>query len=490
MVDTTGQTEHQRTADPGPQESKAGPYLARVIKHSDPYYLGGLEVELLKTTEAGNIGETLGQTAIVYYASPFYGITQSANIGKNDKYSDTQKSYGFWAIPPDPGSLVLVTFVEGTREFGYWFACVPEKGMTFMLPSGQPATEQLTGPVPNELKGKRLPAGEYNKTITKPQTNNVIKYKRPVNDDFVNQLLEQGLVEDDIRGITSSSAQREFPSAVIGLSSPGPVDKRGGSPQGKIGLKESQATVHTSRLGSSSFVIDDGDDKLIRKGAPQDTPYEYINKEASGKGGDVTRPHNELIRLRTRTGAQILMHTSEDLIYINNSRGTCWIEMSSNGKLDVYAQDSISFHTEVDMNFVADRDINFEAGRNINMIVNESIFQSAGANLEIKVGADGKIQAGGTINSLSGDDTYITAGGTAWIDGGPDVQLNGGGAATEAIKASFPQRVPQHEPWNGHENWNPPETEPEKTEAVTTESQDVHPEDRTVQTDRTIMNDL
>jgi len=491
MVDTAGKTEHQRTSDQGVQERNPGPYLARVIKHADPYYLGGLEVELLKTTEAGNIGETLGQTTIVYYASPFYGITQSANIGKNDKYSDTQKSYGFWAIPPDPGSLVLVTFVEGTREFGYWFACVPEKGMTYMVPGGQPATEQLTGQVPSDLKGKRLPAGEYNKSTTKPQTNNVIKYKRPINDDFVNQLLEQGLVEDDIRGITSSSAQREFPSAVIGISSPGPVDKRGGSPQGKIGLKESQATVHTSRLGSSSFVIDDGDDKLIRKGSPEDTPYEYVNKEASGKGGDVTRPHNELIRLRTRTGAQILMHTSEDLIYINNSRGTCWLEMSSNGKLDVYAQDSISFHTEVDMNFVADRDINFEAGRNINMIVNESIFQSAGQNLEVKVGVDGKIHAGVSLQTLSGEDTIVTAGGTVWIDGGPDVQLNGGNAAEAALKAHFPQRVPQHEPWNGHENWNPPEVEPEKTDSVNvTESQDIHPEDRTVQTDRTIMNDL
>ena len=489
MTNTTGQTEHTRTADPGSPERNPGPYIARVLKHADPYYLGGLEVELLKTTEAGNIGETLGQTAIVYYASPFYGITQSTNIGKNDTYSNTQKSYGFWAIPPDPGTLVLCTFVEGSREFGYWFACVPEKGMTFMLPGGQPSTEQLSGQVPSELKGKRLPAGEYNKKITKPQTNNVIKYKRPINDDFVNQLTEQGLVEDDIRGITSSSAQREFPSAVIGISSPGPIDKRGGSPQGEIGIKESKATVHVSRLGSSSFVIDDGDDKLIRKGSPTDTPYEYINKEASGKGGDVTRPHNEMIRLRTRTGAQILMHTSEDLIYINNSKGSCWIEMSSNGKLDVYAEDSISFHTENDFNFVADRDINFEAGRDVNFNAVGSIFQTAAANLEIKVGANGNITAGAEINTKSGADTKITAGGTAFIDGGPDVRLNEGVSATEAVKSKFPQRVPQHEPWQGHENWNPPETEPDKTTAVET-SQDIHYEDRNPQTDRTPLEEL
>ena len=45
--------------------------------------------------------------------------------------------------------------------------------------------------------------------------------------------------------------------------------------------------------------------------------------------------------------------------------------------------------------------------------------------------------------------------------------------ATVAVSAKFPQRVPQHEPWKGHENWNPPAVTPDKTEAVA-ESQDVH----------------
>jgi|TARA_B110000503_G_scaffold133164_1_gene210251 hypothetical protein len=465
MVDTTGQNEHKRSADQGSDTSSSGPYLARVIKHADPYYLGGLEVELLKTTEAGNSGESLGQTIIAYYCSPFYGVTNSANIGKNDTYSNTQKSYGWWAVPPDPGTLVLVIFAEGTREHGYWIGCIPEKGMTFMLPGGQPSTEQLSGPVPSDLKGKRLPAGEYNKVITKPQTNNVIKYKRPVNDDFVTQLQSQGLVLDDIRGLTTSSAQREFPSAVIGFSSPGPVDKRGGSPQGEIGLRESKATVHVSRLGSSSIVIDDGDDKLIRKGSPTDTPYEYVNKEASEKGGEVTMPHNELIRLRTRTGAQILMHTSEDLIYINNSKGSCWIEMSSNGKLDVYAADSVSFHTENDFNFTAGRDINLNAGGNININAAGSIFETTAGSWEITVGTNGNITAGAEINLKSGADTKITAAGTAFIDGGPDVRLNEGVSAAEAVVANIPTRVPAHEPWDGHENWDPTIAIPDETVA-------------------------
>ena len=286
MTDIPNKNEVTRKVDTGTNPGNPGPYIARVIEHLDSLYLGGLRVELLKTAEAGNIGETVGQTVEVYYASPFYGVTNSQNgPRKNDDYASTQKSYGFWAIPPDPGSLVLVTFVEGSRDFGYWFACIPEKGMTFMLPGGQPATEQLSGDIPTNLKGKKLPAGEYNKAITKPQTNNIIKYKKPINSEFVDALIEQGLVEDEIRGTTTSSAQRETPSAVVGFSSPGPLDKRGGKPTAPVGLKESKANIPVSRLGSSSIVIDDGDDKLIRKGNPRETGYAYVNKEASESGG-------------------------------------------------------------------------------------------------------------------------------------------------------------------------------------------------------------
>ena len=97
-----------------------------------------------------------------------------------------------------------------------------------------------------------------------------------------------------------------------------------------------------SRLGGPSFVMDDGDDKFLRKGHPKDTAMEYANIEAQEEGGDVTRLHNELVRLRTRTGHQILLHNTEDLIYIANARGTSWIEMTSNGKIDIYGADSIS----------------------------------------------------------------------------------------------------------------------------------------------------
>ena len=102
--------------------------------------------------------------------------------------------------------------------------------------------------------------------------------------------------------------------------------------------------------------------------------------------------------MRTRTGHQILLHNSEDLIYIGNAKGTAWIELTSNGKIDIYAADSISVHTKADMNFYADRDINMEAGRNVNIRGDGKTQIESGANLNIVIAKDGYITTGGNLN--------------------------------------------------------------------------------------------
>jgi len=343
-----------------------GPYEAIIVSHLDPQYMGTLRVELLKKSAAGNNPERTGQLLDVRYLSPFYGVTAFANATQNDGYQHTQKSYGFWAVPPDVGSRVLVIFAEGDISQGFWIGCVQDRFMNFMVPDSRASTELTTDITPGNLKGKKLPVGEYNKKL--PQSGgDPTKFKKPYNKDYTEQLLEQGLVDDQIRGITSTSARREVPSMVFGFSTPGPLDKRGGAPKGKYGEYQEKADIFVNRLGGSSFVMDDGDDKFIRKKHPSEGPVEYVNVESGGSGGDPTIPYNELVRLRTRTGHQILLHNSEDLIYIANARGTAWIELTSDGKIDIHAEDSISIQTETDINITAERDINFEAGRNINM---------------------------------------------------------------------------------------------------------------------------
>jgi hypothetical protein len=284
----------------------------------------------------------------------------------DNQYRNTQQSYGFWAVPPDVGTKVLVMFVEGDRSRGYWFACVPDEGMNFMVPDPRASTEITSDETPSELQGAKLPVSEYNKQIEAEGKDPTLR-KKPYNKDFTQTLITQGTLFDETRGTTTSSSRRELPSSVYGWSTPGPLDKRPGSPRGKQGLKDAEIDFPISRLGGSSIVMDDGDDKFVRTSHAADGPPFYINKEANEDGGDETIPQNECIRIRTRTGHQILLHNSEDLIYIANSRGTAWIELTSDGKIDIHAQDSISMMTNQDFNLTAMRDINMEAGRNVNI---------------------------------------------------------------------------------------------------------------------------
>jgi|TARA_B110000908_G_C10267813_1_gene466331 hypothetical protein len=344
-----------------------GPYEAIIVSHLDPLYMGTLEVELVKYDGSSGTPERSGQLVNVRYLSPFYGVTPSKGLTPNDGYQYTQKSYGMWAVPPDVGTRVLVMFAEGSAAYGYWIGCVQDVGMNFMIPDGRAVTENTTAHTPSNLQGTKLPVGEYNKLIETGAKLDPTLFEKPYNKDFAELLEVQGLILDEARGTTTTSARRETPSMVFGISTPGPLDKRNGNPKVKYGTSTGAADVPFNRLGGSSFVMDDGDDKFTRSTHPADGPPVYINREAGEGGGDETIPQNELMRFRTRTGHQILLHNSEDLIYIANSRGTAWIELSSDGKIDIYSKDSMSVFSDNDINFTANRDFNVEAGRNINM---------------------------------------------------------------------------------------------------------------------------
>ena len=448
------------------KEARPGPFLARVISHLDSTYMGMLQVELLRPT--GNSGDS-GQLHQVKYMSPFYGVTGADFVREDpDNYGNTQKSYGMWAVPPDVGTIVVVIFIDGDPKRGYWMGCVPDEGMNFMVP-GIAATE-------NNVEGTytRAPTAEYNKRVNGDNPQDSTKFKKPTH-PLADAISNQGLINDDIRGITTSSARREVPSMVFGWSTPGPVDKQSGAPRGSIGKEDYKIpNAFVSRLGGSTFVMDDGDDKFLRKTKAGDGPPEYASVLAGDTEGDVTIPHNELIRIRTRTGHQILLHNSEDLIYITNSRGTAWIELTSNGKIDIYAEDSISLHTQNDFNVTADRDINFTAGANINMNVGTSMFVTTGSDLQVSVGENGAITVGSNFDLNTGSNNNFTAGSNTNINSGGNhletatqIHMNGPVAATasKATEAYKAFRVPQTEPWNQHENLDPTQFVPANTQA-------------------------
>lgn len=435
-----------------------GPYLAEITNHLDPTYTGGLEVVLIKGVP--NYHDQEPDTYHVRYCSPFSGNTSIRFEGPNiNDFNDVQKSYGFWMVPPDIGATVMVLFIDGDPNQGYWFGCVQDVFQNHMTPGiAASKNSAVTAEQLRKYGTSLLPVAEFHKSsfkkMEKPDPNSFSKPVHP----FADRLVEQGLLLDQIRGVTSSGARREVPSAVFGISTPGPRDEKGRKgPLGYISKKEHPI----SRLGGTTFVMDDGD--------------------VDGQ--------NELVRLRTRTGHQILLHNSSDLIYIANSKGTAWIELTSNGKIDIFAEDSVSIHTKNDFNFRADRDINIEALRNINIKAWQNMETNVGGYQFLTVDQDQKISVSGNYDLNVSGHLYETSGGsnetlsgTSIIETAPVIHMNGPQAASAEIPPDLPlfslpdinpsvgwsdskfyrqgvpplksimQRVPTHEPWPQHEN--------------------------------------
>ena len=390
-------TETRTPDDTTPKSS--GPYLAKVVKHLDTKFMGGIQVELLKLTGSGNNAEATGQTLEAKYMSPFYGVTPLKDASNNAGYKYTQKSYGFWAVPPDVGTTVMVILVEGNAKSCYWIGCIQDEYMNFMIP-GKASTKYN-----DKDTSKKLPVGEYNKKSETAEGRDPTKFIKPVDEDALARLTASGLLNDPIRGISSSSARREAPSMVFGWSTPGPQDRRPGAPRGSYGGSGEQIQVPFNRLGGHIFVMDDGDMSLLRK--PDGT---YANVELGQTGGDVTKPANELIRLQTRNGHQILLHNSEDLIYIGHGSGSNWVELDANGNINIKAGGDINIDAGGKMNLKAGGDINIDSGGAISL--------NSGSTRVNELNVNGGVEVSGTVATYRLTATDVAASHPHLLSGG------------------------------------------------------------------------
>lgn len=380
--------QEERTSDVGKQNSP-GPYLAKVVSHLDNKFMGGLQVELLKLNESGNNQETAGQVIEARYMSPFYGVTPLKAASNNEGYAYTQKSYGMWAVPPDVGTTVVVIFIEGNPQSAYWIGCVQEEYMNFMIP-GKASTKFNSADT-----SKMLPVGEYNKRTETGAGRTPTKFIKPVDTDRQIRLTRAGLINDPIRGTNTSSARREAPSQVYGWSTPGPVDKRPGAPTTTYGTQGSQINIPSNRLGGHSFVMDDGDMAILKR--PDGT---YANTEKMEMGGDPTKPQNECMRLLTRTGHQILLHNTEDLIYIGHGTNDTWIELDKDN-VKIYAAGDVRIESGDNISLKAGGDINLEAAGSINLNSDSTRTKDLNVN--------GGIEASATVAAATVTATNVEA---------------------------------------------------------------------------------
>ncbi len=101
-----------------------GPYIGVVKNNIDPLRMGRLQVNITSLSKTND--PISGNLITCEYLSPFYGAKDARHsIPGSTDYKDSQHSYGFWAVPPDIGTRVLVIFAEGKMDQAFWIGCVP-----------------------------------------------------------------------------------------------------------------------------------------------------------------------------------------------------------------------------------------------------------------------------------------------------------------------------------------------------------------------------
>lgn len=410
--------------DRGGVPAEFGPFYGVVMSTVDPTRSGRLRVYIDAFADGGPeaMSDDSKWTTVSYLPS-FFGNTPppEAKPGVTDdigSYPGNPNSYGMWFTPPDIGVTVLCVFANGDRSQGFYIGVVPEQGLGHMVPAIASATNYKTTNENQEVyfaDATRLPVTEININNDDIFNNpRFFEQEKPVQGYLAQSLFQQGLIEDLERGTIRSSSQRETPSAVFGISTPGVPIYQGGMTPNDIRTKLDAGEIRPDqarvigRIGGHSIVMDDGD-----------------------LDGD-----NALYRLRTSLGHQITMSDTGNFFYIIHANGQTWLEFGVEGTVDVYATNSVNVRTKGDINFHADRDINMFAGRDFSA-------KSIG-NMQLESATDLTISSQGAFTAYSKTTIGVKADGTLTLNssggswGGGDslvfsaggIDLNGPSAGT------------------------------------------------------------
>jgi len=448
----SGRTSNYRF-DRGGKPAEMGPFIGTVMNNVDPIRTGRLQVRIQQFATGPDNNPQSWRW--VNYLPPFYGVTEKNGTDTGaGTYPGNQNSYGMWFTPPDIGTEVLCFFVEGDPSQGYYVGCVINNALNHMIPAIGAATEYVTGNKTQAAyfaNSPQLPVTEIN-TGNDAIDNNGRFYDepKPVHSYQAAVFFQQGLANDPERGPIISNAQRESPSTVYGVSTPGRPIYQGGLKSNDIRQKLAEGTITAEqakvigRLGGHTQVMDDGD----------------------------IENNNALVRLRTSKGHQLMMNDSENFFYIVHANGQTWIELGQEGTVDIYSTNSVNVRTQGTINLHADKDINMFAGGNINMKSNAATNIGAVTTLNMASQGDMTLYSQTTVGVRSdGTLALQSEAGGSWSGGSglkfnaSRIDLNGGGAASVSIPRLYPKTTLNDTTFDNSTGW---QVKPNGLESIVT----------------------
>ena len=427
----------------GGTPAKMGPFVGRIVNTVDLTRTGRLQV-FIEQFATGRPATNPETWRWVRYLSPFYGATEktstSAGVGA---YPGNQQSYGMWFTPPDIGTSVMCFFVEGDPDKGYYIGSIIEDSLNHMLPAIGAAKEgqyvtQNKSQAEYFANAPQLPVTEINSANKEINKNpRFFEQPKPVHSFQAAIFFQQGLDKDPERGPIISNAQRESPSTVYGISTPGQPIYQGGADPNTIRQKlnsgelKPQDVKVIGRKGGHTLVMDDGD----------------------------LDGNNALLRLRTAKGHQIMMNDSENFFQFIHSNGQTWIELGSEGTVDVFSTNSVNVRTNGTINLHADKDINMFAGGNINMKSNAATNIGAVTTMNMASQGAMTIYSQAPIGIRSDGSLALKSQSGSW-DGGSAlkfkasrIDLNGGSATDVKVPKLYPKTTLDDTTFDNSSGW-------------------------------------
>ena len=413
------------------------PYIGIVKNNLDPTRCGRVQVFI---PELGGNPDDPANWRTISYASPFMGYT-STEINQTDvqdnkeSFTNVSHTYGMWMVPPDIGVEVICMFIAGDPMRGYWVACVNSNLSHHMVPALAGSTNIDVGTASRSdqltfVGGLPIPVVEFNENNENLFLNSSFyNNPKPVHTYQYGILKTQGLDRDPIRGAISSSSQRETPSHVFGISTPGrPIDDPADDKANYVSdlnadiLNQKYQKIKT-RKGGHSFVMDDG----------------------------AVLGQDQLVRLRSAKGHQVLLHDSTNNLYIAHADGSSWIELTNEGAIKIFTKGGFALRSEGSINLHSDGSINFNAVNNIKFKAGNKIqMESVGTEIltsTLAVDATGKIElrSGGAFNQEAKASMSLKAEAKLVLNGSTISQNSDPAAETIGVKelpmTEFPDSV-------------------------------------------------
>lgn len=333
---------------------------------------------------------------------PYHGIIDNAAAIRSHTASTTEGhvSYGFQGVP-EVGAMVVVMCLEGDPNRRVWMGCIPEPSATHTYGHGRYKWSESAladGPFSGKDGAKIEPL--YSNLAAQFQDKKLSPEWRTRGADLPSSANREptGHAEKVV-----DQKWEDIKAALLGASGPGHELRKHEA--------ESQPVSIAPGYGWSMLGVAPWSARRVQRVYGMTTPgFHALTMD--------DRPANCRIRVRTTSGAQILLDDTNERIYVSTPQGNNYFEMDyTTGNVEGYSKGRFSWHAEDDINLTSDKTIRMHAKQGIHAVAGEQKVAVADENLsevlqagEIRLHSmhDMHVYSDKNIRTTSGEDTRIT----------------------------------------------------------------------------------